>query len=76
MPYASPMVTTGGEPDYTYHRRPGLPPGLNQLGQSNPYIYGTPTMAGTYPYTAQVTDSSGTKATSQLQHHGVTIAAP
>ena len=63
MPYASPMVTTGGEPDYTYMITKGqLPPGLNPLGQSNPYIYGLPTTANTYPYTAQVTDSFGTKA--------------
>jgi hypothetical protein len=64
-PYASPLVPTGGQPDYNYAITSGqLPPGLNLLGLSNPYIYGTPTTANTYPYTAQVTDSAGNKASS------------
>jgi Putative Ig domain len=65
VPYASPMVTTGGEPDYSYTitSAPGLPPGLQQLGLSNPYIYGLPTMAGKYPYTAQVTDAAKKQTT-------------
>ena len=65
LPYASPFVTTGGEPDYMYRiTSGGLPPGLNLLGQSSPYIYGLPTMANTYQYTAQVKDAAGTKVSS------------
>ena len=57
-PYASPFVTTGGKPDYTYQMpNGGSPPGLASLGPGNPYIYGLPTTVGTYPYKAQVTDS-------------------
>jgi len=64
MPYASPFVTTGGEPDYMYQITGQLPPGLNQLGQSNPYVYGLPTTDGTYPYTVKVTDSAGNNVSS------------
>jgi hypothetical protein len=72
VPYASPFVTTGGQPDYNYAITTGpLPPGLNLLGLSNPYIYGTPTMADTYPYTAQVTDSAGNKTSSNCS---ITVA--
>lgn len=72
-PYASPFVTTGGEPDYTYQMpNGGLPPGLVQLeAPGNPYIYGLPTTAGTYPYKAQVTDSAGNKASSNCS---ITVA--
>ncbi len=63
VPYASPFVTTGGEPDYTYTYTGTLPPGLMPPGQSNPYVFGLPTTPGTYQYTATVTDSASNMAT-------------
>jgi hypothetical protein len=61
--YASPVVTTGGAPDYNY-TIVGLPPGLNQLeAPYNPNIYGIPTTANSYPYTIMVTDAMGTHLT-------------
>jgi lysophospholipase L1-like esterase len=54
--YTGWMGLTGGQYPYTWTVASGaLPPGLN-LNQG--YIYGTPTTAGTYPVTIQVTDSS------------------
>jgi len=57
--YASPFVTTGGQPDYTYSITTGqLPQGLIPPGQSNPYVYGVPTTLGKSSFTMQVTDSA------------------
>jgi hypothetical protein len=63
-PYGSPLVTTGGQPNYSYAITSGtLPAGLQFLGLSNPNIFGLPTTAGTSSFTVQVTDSLGNKAT-------------
>ena len=63
-PYGSPVVTTGGEPNYSYAITSGtLPAGLQFLGLSNPNIFGLPTTAGTSSFTLQVTDAMGNKAT-------------
>lgn len=63
QPYGSPFVVTGGQPLYSYAITMGqLPPGTQQLGINNPYIYGTPTTSGVYSFTAQVTDAAGNKA--------------
>ena len=56
-PYVSIFTTTGGQPLYTYSLTDGtLPPGLslNQIG----VIQGTPTAAGSFTFTVQVSDSS------------------
>ena len=56
-PYVSIFTTTGGQPQYTYSLTDGtLPPGLslNQIG----VIQGTPTLAGSFAFTVQVSDSS------------------
>jgi hypothetical protein len=73
VPYGSPLLTSGGQPNYSYAitSSPGLPPGLNLLGLSNPNIFGEPTTAGTYPYTAQVTDSANNKTSSNCS---ITVA--
>ena len=55
--YASPLLASGGTPPYTFAITTPLPAGLNWVAY-NGYIYGTPTIPGTYPYTAGVTDSA------------------
>ena len=62
VPYSSQLVVSGGVPRYTYAITSGsLPPGLT-LNPDFAWITGTPTTADTYPYTAQVTDAAGNKA--------------
>jgi hypothetical protein len=59
VPYSSGLVATGGVAPYTYSIIGGsLPPGLT-LNPANGVISGTPTLAGSYSFTAQVVDSSG-----------------
>ncbi len=73
VPYGSPLLTSGGQPDYSYAitSSPGLPPGLMLLGLSNPNIYGKATTAGTFPYTVEVTDSANNKTSSSCS---ITVA--
>jgi uncharacterized repeat protein (TIGR03803 family)/YVTN family beta-propeller protein len=61
--YSSALVATGGTPPYTYSILSGsLPSGL-LLNASTGAITGTPTMAGTFSFTAKVVDSNGNPAT-------------
>jgi hypothetical protein len=56
----------GGVPPYTWSQVAGtLPPGLSV--QASPgRVRGTPTTAGTFPFTVRVADSSGQSATQQF----------
>lgn len=69
--YDASLLATGGSTPYVWEISAGaLPPGLalSQAGR----ITGTPTTAGTYSFTARVTDVNGGQATQALS---ITIAA-
>jgi hypothetical protein len=77
VPYNQPIEVTGGTGALTWSIVAGsgtLPPGLN-LNSTNGAISGTPTAAGTFPFTVRVQDSGGL---SDLQALSITInpAAP
>jgi hypothetical protein len=61
--YAAQVEAAGGAPPYSFGLS-GLPPGLT--GGANGSISGTPTAAGTFPVTAEVTDSRGQRVTRVL----------
>ena len=64
--YTTALVASGGTAPYTFSVLSGtLAPGLS-LSSSTGVISGTPTTAGTYPFTAQVQDASGLRATANL----------
>jgi fimbrial isopeptide formation D2 family protein/uncharacterized repeat protein (TIGR01451 family) len=63
MAFSSALVASGGTAPYTFAIVSGpLPPGLT-LNAGTGAITGTPTTAGTYAFTAKVTDSKGATAT-------------
>jgi hypothetical protein len=59
--YSSALTAAGGVPPYTYSDTGSLPPGL-ALNTTSGAVTGTPTSAGTFAFTAQVKDTSGTAA--------------
>ena len=64
IPYSSAtgLQASGGVPPYTWSAFGGvLPVGTSLSGSGN--LQGTPTLAGTYGFTAQATDSTGTVVT-------------
>jgi hypothetical protein len=59
--YSQSIVSSGGIPPYTYALRTGsLPPGVSL--SSSGTVSGTPTVAGTYDFTVQMTDSANVSA--------------
>jgi uncharacterized protein (TIGR03437 family) len=64
--YAASLAASGGTPPYNWTVTPtnGLPYGLSLA--SNGSITGSPSTAGTFPFTATVTDASGVTASASL----------
>jgi hypothetical protein len=71
--YSETIHANGGFPPYTYTILTGsLPPGLN-LNPTTGIISGTPTSAGTYPFTIQATDSASNSASNSFS---ITVSTP
>ena len=64
QPYGSVLSASGGVMPYTWAITVGtLPPGITLVGDA---FFGTPTSAGTFAFTARVTDARGATATGQF----------
>lgn len=65
-PYASSLGALGGTTPYTWSVASGaLPPGLSLSPEGE--VTGTPTKAGSYAFTARVTDAAGAQAEVELE---------
>ena len=74
-PYTSTLAATGGTPPYTWSLSSGaLPSGLAMNSAGN--ISGSPTVAGTSPFTVILKDSTGASASANLSINVVTAAPP
>jgi uncharacterized repeat protein (TIGR01451 family) len=60
--YSDQLTVTGGTSPYTWSVSTGTPPPGVTLNASTGLLSGTPTTAGTYSFTVQVTDQSGLTA--------------
>ena len=73
-PYSSALVAKGGVSPYTYSIVSGsLPPGLT-LNPSTGAITGTPTTPGTFNFTAQVVDATGSAQGTVTSNCSITIS--
>jgi hypothetical protein len=73
-PYSSALVATGGVPAYTFSITVGSLPPVLLLNAATGAISGTPTTAGTFNFTAQVVDSTGTQAGTTTANCAITIS--
>ncbi len=74
--YSSTLVAAGGAPPYMFSITSGSLPPVLMLNKTTGAITGTPTTAGTYTFTAQVTDSMGQTAVSSGGGCVICIAPP
>ncbi|MBF9131694.1 DUF11 domain-containing protein [Plantactinospora sp. S1510] len=66
VPYSVPLTVTGGTAPFVWSVSVGsLPPGLT-LDASTGLLSGTPTTAGSYPFTVRVVDAAGQQATAAV----------
>jgi hypothetical protein len=73
--YTFALTATGGAPSYTWSLSSGvLPNGITMNSAGN--ISGSPTVAGTSPFTVVVKDSTGASASANLSINVVTAAPP
>jgi hypothetical protein len=73
--YSAAVIPQGGISPYSWSVASGtLPPGTSLNGATG-FITGTTTVAGTYPITVKVTDSSSPAQTA-TQNYNIVIAAP
>jgi Putative Ig domain len=71
--YSSALTASGGVPPYTFASSGSLPPGLT-LNSSSGVLSGTPSAAGTFSFTGQVTDSTGTAAGTASASCSITVS--
>ncbi|HZU21582.1 MAG TPA: DUF4082 domain-containing protein, partial [Terriglobales bacterium] len=76
QPYSAAVVATGGTAPYTWSLANGttLPPGLT-LAASSGQISGSPTLAGTFGFTLQVSDG-GSPVQTVTKSFSISIASP
>ena len=73
--YSQSLAASGGTSPYTWSVANGALPTSMSLSSSGT-ISGTPTVAGSFPFTAAVKDSTGTAASASFSINVVTAAAP
>jgi len=73
--YSQSLAASGGTSPYTWSVASGALPTSMSLSSSGT-ISGTPTVAGSFPFTAAVKDSTGTAASASFSINVVTAAAP
>ena len=76
MPYTSALVASGGLGPYTFSITAGALPGGLTLNPSTGAITGTPASAGTFTFTASVTDSQGGTASTATSNCSIIITPP
>jgi uncharacterized repeat protein (TIGR01451 family) len=72
--YNSLLAATGGTPPYTFSITGSLPPGLSLVAATG-LLIGTPTSAGTFPFSTNALDSASVNATNNTCSIAVAAAA-
>lgn len=75
VPYTSALVAGGGFPPFTYSITAGSLPGGLTLNPATGAITGTPNTAGSFPFSAQVVDSTGTAAGTTAVNCTIAVSA-
>jgi hypothetical protein len=75
-PYISALVATGGVPPYMFSITSGSLPQGSSLNNATGELKGPPTTVGTFNFTAQVVDSTGTAAGTTTANCAITTTTP